>query len=648
MSLLILSSFEEQESLQTSDIKTVMTEILNKNVERKEMTTDLLKQAFINYINQADPRRIYLMEQEVRPWFNMDDFELKKILNGYKKEDYSKFSELNQLIAHAILRAQADRKIDYERPYLLFNAADLALPYTFAKNLEELKERQKNDIVQFIDLEKQKFGAKKVMDKQQAVLNAYEHKQLSYEADYIFVDSDNKPLPPKYKQSLLVMHVLKALSSAIDAHTAFMTPQEAYDMKVRLEKEYRGVGIHFKDGIDGIYVDKLIPNSPASKNGTIKPDDKLIAINHQNIEHLTLKDVNERLELDQNRDVTFTFNHSGQTHDVTLKQEPLTLTEDRVDVQYEPLGHGIIGILKLDSFYDNTEGVSADKDLRDAIQLLEKIGNLKGLILDLRENHGGFVTQGVKVAGLFITNGVIVISKYNNGEEKYYRDIDGKRVFDGPLIVLVSRQTASAAEITAQALQDYGVALVVGDDHTYGKGSIQSQTVTDNSGSNYFKVTVGKYYTVSGKTPEKHGVQSDIVVPGKLQEMGYVGEGSTDPSHDQIPSAFNDNLKDVPAEAKPWFLKYYTATLQKPSDFWKKYIPQLKKNSAARIEKNKNYQLFLNKSLPDDEKEETEEEAVMSKGMKNPGLQDLQLQEAKNILKDMVLIEQSQGLKTNK
>src|SRR5690606_836656 len=162
----------------------------------------------------------------------------------------------------------------------------------------------------------------------------------------------------------------------------------------------------------------------------------------------------------------------------------------------------IIGKITLNSFYQGDNGVNSENDVRDAIKKLDKMGNLRGLILDLRENSGGFLTQAVKVAGLFITNGVIVVSKYFNGEEHFYRDMDGKVSYTGPLVILTSKATASAAEIVAQALQDYGTALIVGDEHTYGKGTIQSQTVTENQGAAFFKVTVGKYYTVSGKTPQ--------------------------------------------------------------------------------------------------------------------------------------------------
>ena len=262
---------------------------------------------------------------------------------------------------------------------------------------------------------------------------------------------------------------------------------------------------------------------------------------------------------------------------------------------------------------------------------------MRGLILDLRENSGGFLSQAVKVAGLFITNGIIVISKYSNGSERFYRDVDGKTSYDGPLVVLTSKATASAAEIVAQALQDYGVAVVVGDEHTYGKGTIQTQTVTDNQSTSYFKVTVGKYYTVSGNTPQKKGVKADIVAPSHWvhEQIGEGEEGSVDA--DIIPSAFDDQLADVSSDVKSWYLKYYMPNLQHRTVVWRDLLPILKKNSEYRIAQNKNYQFFLKGGKVEEESEEDEWNLVDQKN-KTFGEDDLQMQEAVNILKDMIIL----------
>ncbi len=123
----------------------------------------------------------------------------------------------------------------------------------------------------------------------------------------------------------------------------------------------------------------------------------------------------------------------------------------------------------------------------------------------MRENSGGFLSQAVRVSGLFISSGVVVISKYGDGSLKYYRSMDGSPHYQGPLVILVSRGSASATEIVAQTLQDYGVALVAGDIQTYGKGTIQHQTVTSDRTNSFFKVTVGRYYTVSENRPKSKG-----------------------------------------------------------------------------------------------------------------------------------------------
>ena len=185
----------------------------------------------------------------------------------------------------------------------------------------------------------------------------------------------------------------------------------------------------------------------------------------------------------------------------------------RRQYSFERYADGIIGKINLPSFYESAEGLSCEADLKAALRDLRKQGDLKGLVVDLRENSGGFLHQAVKVAGLFVSSGIIVISKYAHGETQYLRDIDGKSYYSGPLVLLTSRGSASAAEIVAQALQDYGTVLIVGDDRTYGKGTIQYQTVTDVSAATFFKVTVGRYYTVSGRTTQIEGVIADIQVP---------------------------------------------------------------------------------------------------------------------------------------
>jgi len=473
-------------------------------------------------------------------------------------------------------------------------------------------------------------------------LHNYENKLREFENRYLYQNDHGQPLPAAEQENLFSIHVLKALASSLDAHTSFYQANEAYDMRVRLQKEFQGIGIGLKNTPDGIVVTRLIEGGPAAKSGQIIPGDILTAIDGQTVIGTNFDKVIDILHGDKNTKVILSFKRivgkeNPQNYDVTLKRDEVFLNEGRVEYSSVPFGNGIIGKITLHAFYQG-EGVSSEQDVRNAIKELQKKGNLKGLVLDLRENTGGFLSQAIKVAGLFISNGVIVISKYSNGEKHYYRDVEGQESYKGPLVVLTSKTTASAAEIVAQALQDYGIALIVGDEHTYGKGTIQTQTVTDNQSSSYFKVTVGKYYTVSGKTPQKQGVKADMVVPSRWHNI-QVGEvDSVEP--DTIEPSFNDTLSDVKPSDKAWYLKYYMPTVQHRTDEWRKLLPTLRKNSEYRLANNKNFQFFLKGKAPTEEESLPEEEGdwIMGGKQKNFGVDDMQMNEAVKIVEDMSIL----------
>jgi carboxyl-terminal processing protease len=270
------------------------------------------------------------------------------------------------------------------------------------------------------------------------------------------------------------------------------------------------------------------------------------------------------------------------------------------------------------------------------------VGNLKGIVLDLRENSGGFLSQAVKVSGLFISNGVVVISKYAKGEMHYLRSISGKPFFEGPVVVLTSKMSASAAEIVAQALQDYGVGLVVGDERTFGKGSIQYQTVTDANADIFFKITVGRYYTVSGRSTQIDGVLADIVVPTQYAPYN-IGERFLEyplPA-DVVGAAYKDSLADLDENTQKIFQKRYLPYLQQEVLTWKKMLPQLKHNSEARLARNPEFQDFLRKSTVIRNRQVN----ALPNSIDEPiriGLDDLQSQEAGYILQDMILLEEAE------
>jgi len=323
------------------------------------------------------------------------------------------------------------------------------------------------------------------------------------------------------------------------------------------------------------------------------------------------------------------------------------MQNDRLTYTYEPYADGIIAKITLNSFYENGGGINSEKDLKDALKKLQEVGPIRGLILDFRENAGGFLSQAVKVAGLFISNGIVVVSKYGKGEVHYLRSLDPKTYYNGPFLILTSKLSASAAEIVAQSLQDYGVALIVGDERTFGKGSIQFQTVTDEKAELFFKVTVGKYYTVSGKSTQIEGVVADIVIPTHFSPFN-IGERYLEYplSSDRIPSAYSDSLVDLDGNTKRWFQKNYLPFLQKKVTFWRKMVPELKKSSERRIAGDPRFQKFL--QTQEKIKAKLNGKEIQWDEIQAPSFEDIQMQESVQILKEMIILEdksrKSQGI----
>jgi len=608
---------QDMEYLDREDVNRIMEQIFDRHINKKEMTEEILRESLTLYIEQFDPDKVYFLEWEVQPFINPSDYELKQYLADYEKQKFTPFRQIDNLIKKAIHRERRLRTSIESQKASLF-AAQLgpdfynALPYqNYSKNKKELRQRIRDSLVDYIDLQRERYGRDAVAKREDYVIERYNQEREAWENGYLYVAEDGKPLKAVQKDHQFTLHVLKALARSLDAHTTVFDSSEAYSIRTRLLKGHPGVGISFEEGLDGILVNQVLEGTPAAREKKIQLKDKLLKVDGKSVSNLPFRRAMKLLEGDVGTTVILTFQSAItlRPYSVTLKRENIVAKRDRVETSTAPYEEGVIGKITLHSFYDSKNGISSEKDIRDALAKFRQQGPLKGLILDLRSNSGGHLSQAVKVAGLFITNGVIVISKYHDGNTTYYRDVDGKTYFDGPLVVLISRLTASAAEIVAQALQDYGVAVVVGDDHSYGKGTIQSQTVTGDESPSYFKVTVGQYYTVSGKTPQVKGVLADVVVPG---EYAYenIGEKVLQDffKSDRIEPAYTDKLVDIKPEAKPWFFRYYLPTLQTRKTAWQKMIPELKRMSVQRIGANHSYGLS----------------------------QDRQMNEAVSIIKDMI------------
>lgn len=609
--------------LKYEHIPNAISEMLTYHVEYSQLNPLLIRRSFNIFVSRFDPRKTYLLRSEVEPFVSYSDHDLRNILADFNKGKFSEYVKLNKTIISSIQRA---RKIRASIKTQLLNASDLDLSKSCP--MPPVSPENQNDLYQLTSNMMQNWLAYYAAEKgvstldqpdRLKVLNYFEKKRRAHEDQYLV--TFEKPEPS------FTLNILKAVASSLDAHSMYYSPSEANEIRTVLLKQFCGVGIHLKEGVDGSYVAALIDNSPASRSGQIQKGDLLRQINSESVEDLFFKDVLSRMEGPQDTKVSFQFERpeTSEKIQVTLQREKISLESDRIQVNAIPFADGLIAAITMNSFYENDEGISLELDIREALKDLRAGGNIYGLIIDLRNNAGGFLNQAIKTAGLFIKSGVVVIAKYAKDQIRYQRDLDPRQYYEGPMVVLTSKASASAAEILAASLQDEGVAVIVGDEKSYGKGTMQFQTVTDPSSRDFYKVTVGRYYTVSGKSTQIDGVKADVHVPTFYAPYN-IGEKFL---RYPLTSENLSERKNIKEDISDIFASYK----ERRNRSLEKVIPILKKNSEQRQKEDPNFVLFNEEIKAKRHGERIARQAY--------GQDDLQMKEAIEIVKDMILIQKS-------
>lgn len=623
--------------LTPKNTKEKINEIMKAHATYKKATPILIKRTLQNFIDELDPTKTYFIESDIHEWLEPSDELLDHVLKEYNTNNFETFNQIHRKMVEAIQRRhELEKKIDFKNlPKHV--KADEFKDMKWTNSEEDLLNR----LIRIKALQSE-TATKLNEETKERSLQRIAKRQAKYEEEVLTTD-------PIQKQRLILTDILKAISSALDAHTAYFTPDEATQFMINVQQRLFGIGAQLRDDLNGFSVVKIVEGGPAFLSKELKVKDRIIAVNGEPVVGMDIVDAVDLIRGEENTPVTLTIiRESGdgtdkkeEKLDITLKRAEVVLKESRYESSFIPFGDGVIGYIRLYSFYQDPDSSSA-ADLATEIEKLKTEHHLKGLIFDLRYNSGGILSQAVSVTGLFITKGVVVSIKDDTGHIQHLRDLDGKTAWNGPLIVLTNRLSASASEIVAQTLQDYGRALIVGDDHTFGKGSFQTFTLNTTAKNDAvnpqgeYKVTRGRYYTVSGKTPQLNGVISDIVVPGPLSETEIGETFSKFPlDNDSISPSFDDNLDDIPYLQRDKIKMLYKFDLQPRLNFYEAYLEPLKKNSKLRIEKSKSYQEFL-KELKKNNDTDIEDDKSDQFGQT-----DLQLYETYDIMKDLIFLMQT-------
>jgi carboxyl-terminal processing protease len=382
---------------------------------------------------------------------------------------------------------------------------------------------------------------------------------------------------------------LDALAHAYDPHSDYMNFENAQSFSITMGLALTGIGAQLKEDEGYCTIDSLVSGGPAKLSGQVHSGDRIVAVAQSNeppvnVVDMDLPKVVEMIRGPKGTQVRLTITPADQPTArrlVVLTRDEIKLDDEHAHAELIDMPNGSgksnrIGIIDLPSFYasmdlgggDRLSGAYATLDVAKLIRKLEQ-EKVSGIILDLRNNPGGSLEEAVSLTGLFIKGGPVVQARDPNGDVNVYTDNDPSQLYSGPLVVLVDRLSASAAEIAAAALQDYGRALVVGDNSTFGKGTVQQlqplqglimpATPSATNDPGVVKITIRKFYRVTGASTQFKGVVPDIVLPDVLNYSTEIGETNLENPMpwDTITNAPFDKLNLVAP---------YLAQLQKDSD----------------------------------------------------------------------------------
>ena len=578
-------------------ISAMLSQVLDKNhYSDVRMSDELSCRIFDNFIDDLDPERIFFSEEDLKPLAN------ERLLTGYRlqqgeyaiafriyelfRKRYAEYREFSRkyLSGKIDFSRNENYSVDRRRESRCKNHRELtALWSKYLKHqlliykLMELNEESATD-------------SKKEGKNKKSTRPPPEKRILQRQRDL------GNMIEKREKIDILGI-MLNAMATTYGAHSSYQPPKASEDFDIHMSLSLIGIGATLTSENGYIKIVELVPGGPAAKSGKLKVNDRLIRVTQENGE------ITDLIDMPVSQAVTFIRGEKGSkvtidvlsgdvgnVSKVTLVREKINLEESAAKGDIREIRHNSgktvkVGIITLPSFYMNfNEAVSgnaaAKRASTDVRNILERFNKAKvdSVLFDLRRNGGGSLPDAIVMAGLFMKGGPVVRVK-GKGGSNLYSDDDKKIVYSGPLVVLTSKLSASAAEIFSAALRDSGRAVMVGDSRTFGKSTVLNVEDLTPYNSLFRKVNAGTvifesamFYRINGCSVQQLGVQPDILLPSLTEEM-------------EIGEMYYDN--HLPwDQTEPASCKAFDPAM-------KDKIPVLKSNSAKRIAKSPEYGKLL-------------------------------------------------------
>ncbi|WP_413449744.1 carboxy terminal-processing peptidase [Erwinia sp. LJJL01] len=408
---------------------------------------------------------------------------------------------------------------------------------------------------------------------------------------------------------------MTAFAHEIDPHTNYLSPRNTEQFNTEMSLSLEGIGAVLQMDDDYTVINSMVAGGPAAKSKTITVGDRIVGVGQPgkpmvDVIGWRLDDVVAQIKGPKGSKVRLEILPAGKgtkTRTVTLTREKIRLEDRAVKMSVHNVGKQKVGVLDIPGFY-----VGLTDDVKVQLQKLQK-QNVDSIVIDLRTNGGGALTEAVSLSGLFIPSGPVVQVRDNNGKIRQDSDNDGITYYKGPLVVLVDRFSASASEIFAAAMQDYGRALIVGEP-TFGKGTVQQYRSLNRIYDQMLRpewpalgsvqYTIQKFYRINGGSTQRKGVTPDLLMPTGVEaiETGEKFEDNALP-WDSVPAATYTKTEDLkPLEAQ--LIKDHQDRIAKDAEF--QYIIK----DIARFNANKDKRNIISLNLAEREKENKEDDAL--------------------------------------